>query len=129
MTPPLYKPGDHVVRSTAAPGLRFPGKIREILTLDQAEDILRNNPHKNFYWKDFQNRDKSFINSPMYLVESLNVGFASFEEAASIVHGLTYEQYNFLDQLSRQQVEELYGIAPKIFLCLESDLLPAYCTL
>jgi hypothetical protein len=124
MNPPLYRLGESVVRSNAKQGLRFIGKVVQILSPDEAAETLEHDELKNFYWKDFENRDSFFRDSPMYLVESNNYGFATWEEASHIVPGISLYQYQFLGDLTVDQIERLFGMRPKTFLCLESDLLP-----
>lgn len=117
----MYSVGDIVIKSSSNEnGLRFIGKVVGITDLKTLREVLEPDIFAA-YMIEFCKRDKDFELYPIYTVESLTSGRATFSEAKSIVPGMTNEQYDFLMSLSEMQLLYLYG--QRNFFCLESDLM------
>lgn len=107
----MYQPGNRVIKSCAS-GLIFHGKVIFCINPVNIDDYLQQAGISQLWIDQFDRRDPTWREFPIYLVQpDSSPGLAPFEEAQFLIPGLTEDMYARLTK-SRQ------------YILIDSDLLP-----
>lgn len=127
---PTYRLGDVVSRvSIDGKLVSVSGKIVAISpggrTIEYFRSLLSGNGYNQTFIESFLGvmlkRDPDFMDKPVYVIEpETSPGWASFEEAKSIVPGISKREYDFLACLTEFQRTLLWG--HRLFIVLDSEL-------